>query len=188
MRMKTGSVYWFKYNKYKHDKTPIALILWPGDSKSLCHAINLNYLPNDLNEKVIQFITKVASGKLSANDMRSLYHSYIKKRLHPVIQRAYRTYKPKEISYPRLVCNGFNETLGWLYKFKSKLTKKETTKLQKRIATKINVVKEVKKETRKLKEPKEMVQEVKEYVNKAAEMIKKIEERNSKKKRTRGFK
>ena len=188
MKMKTGSVYWFKYNNFKHDRTPIALILYPGDGKSPCHAININYLPDNLTERVIKFITMVASRQLSDRNMRGLYHDYIKKKLNPVVQLAYRTYSPKEISGPKIICKGFDESLGFLYRYKTKFTKKETKKLHTIIKTKVVAGKEAREEligNKKRINAKAMGKKVEQFVKEAAETTKKLQERKENKKYTK---
>lgn len=152
MKLKTGNIVWFRYNRYKEDKSPIALILYGGDAHHPVHAINLNYLPDNLNEKVVDMISKIASKQLDAKDMKQLYHSYMKKRLHPIIAAGYRTYTLSEIREPKIVSYGFAESISFIHKFKTKFSKEETKQLKAVIEKKIDLGKQAKKniETKKI--------------------------------------
>lgn len=185
MRLKTGYIVWFRYAKYKHDRRPLALILYGGGP--LVHAINLHYLDTDLNDKVINFIIKIISKELSARDMRALYHDYLKKKLHPVIQRAYRTYKIDEIAKPVLVSRGFHETVGYLDRFtRKKYDKKEINQIKKKIKKQIKAEKEIakKKQIAKLT-PKQLDDAIKNYVKQMSDSSQKLQERSKKGKYTR---
>ena len=137
MRLKQGTITWFKYNRYKVDKEPIALILYGGDSHNNIHALNLNYLSNNLSSRVFNMVAQIASRRLKANDVRRLYYDYMKGRMHPVLAKAYRTYKPNEISRPRIISPGFQETLKWLDKFKRKFSDKEVKKIKTQVKKKV---------------------------------------------------
>jgi len=168
MKLRTGNIVWFRYNKYKHDKEPIVLILYGG--KPLVHAINFHYLKKELEDRVYNFIIKVISKELSAKDMRSLYHDYIKGRMHPVVKRAYRTYKFEEINRPIVISKGFHETVGFLQKFKKKLSKKNIKQLKTVVMKKVDAGKEAKKNVLQNITPQEAERRAKKYMK----MIRKI--------------
>jgi hypothetical protein len=165
MRLQTGQILWFEYKKFHEDKHPIALILFDADQNDNVHAINLNYLPNDLNKNVIDMIARIASRQLNAKDIKKLYHEYMKNRLPGVIARGYRTYKRSEIKNVKLVSNGFNESLSFLHKFKTKLGREETKKIAHTIELKVNMAKAVQRTVTTAKlTPEEAERRAKEYI------------------------
>lgn len=168
MHLKTGSIVWFRYHKYREDKTPIALILFDHDRNNNVHAINLNYLPNDLTQQVINMIALIASKELDAKDMKQLYHYYMKKRLHPIIRRAYRTYKKTEITHPKLVSTGFNEMLTFLHKFKTKFTEYDKRKIHYTVDRKLRSAQYVKNilMNKTIMTPAEAEKRAREYISK----------------------
>ncbi len=162
MTLKTGTIVWFKYSKYKHDKNPLALILFDADKYGNVHAINLNYLPEKLTTQVINFIVKIISRELKANDMRELYHSYISNKMSPVVSAAYRTYKKDEIKNARIVSKGFSGAVELINK-KFKPTPAQVKTEKKTIIKQIDSGKKIMKSLEKLT-PDEALKKAQEYI------------------------
>jgi hypothetical protein len=152
MEFKTGNIYLVRYREYKHDPTPLILVLYPGHfadfhsakPMELMHAINLNYLKSALSEGVYKMIALIVTKQLSGRDTHALYHDYIKNNLHPVIRHAYRTYNPAKITNPKLVSKGFNESLGFIQKMKLSLTRSQKQQqVERLVKTKVDAAKAV---------------------------------------------
>ena len=116
MKLKTGTVVLFRYNKYREDKNPLALILHDSDKHGNVHALNLNYLPQRLTTQVVNLIMKIIEREIRTDDMRRFYHDYLRGQLNPVVSRSYRTYKKSEIKSARVVSHGFANARGVLSK------------------------------------------------------------------------
>lgn len=174
MKFKTGTIILFKYGKYRRDKQPLVLILYGGDEVNNVHGLNLHYLSNQLTDELIDFILKIISRELSKRDMKALYHDYMKKKLHPIIEKAYRTYKPSETSNAAIVSRGFNETVTILQKFKritNRLTPEDLTQIRAKIKSQIAIEKTMEKVNLKnvamktpTYSPDEIAKAVQEYV------------------------
>lgn len=131
MSLERGYIYNIAYTNYKEDPAPLVLVLYSGEKYT--HALNLRYLSPSLTEEIIQFTSKIATGRLSARDARRLYHGYIKRRLPGVVRIAYRTYFTKKIKRPRVVSRGFFEVKNFLGTLKKTYTKDEYNKVRGKI-------------------------------------------------------
>ena len=89
--LERGHIYHFIYKGYKHDPVPLVLILWAGDG--VVHGINVNYLPKDIRENLVDMLAKMAMGFVDWRDAYNFYHSYLKHKAPRMIRLSYRTYK-----------------------------------------------------------------------------------------------
>lgn len=115
-KFEAGCIYRAKYLNYHIDKYPLILILHANDS--YVHAINLNYLPKQLKEEVIDLIAMVATKQLPGSDTYKLYHNYIKSKLPRVIRFAYRKYFTYMFKDPVQVSKGFWHIKNFLWHIK----------------------------------------------------------------------
>lgn len=115
---KKGCIYRTRYRRYKHDKTPLILVLYAD--KTIVHALNINYLNTEYIDEYIQFLGKyfkIITGRYSAY---SFYHKYMKRGVHNVIKKAYRTYKPDAFSSKSKITFNEIQTLSTLESLKVK--------------------------------------------------------------------
>ncbi len=133
--LEKGKIYRLRYTQYKHDPHPLALILWVGDDR--VHAINLNYLPNKLQDKVIAMIGMVCLKVVNNRSAYAFYHSFIKQNLPDVVRRAYRVYLIRHIKKRKKVSDGWNAKVFNRYKEISKLSGGEKKKAIRHIGAKL---------------------------------------------------
>ena len=151
MSIKIGNIYWFKYSGYKQDPRPLALILWNGISfaeNGLVHALNLSYLSKKLTDDVVDMISQIASGSLQMQNTRTLYYDHLKRKLHPVVQAAYRTYHPNKMRNIQIVSKGFNETTSFINTMQKKAgipSKKNTKNINILVKKKIEALDDAKR-------------------------------------------
>lgn len=134
MKLQKGWIYHFKYDRYRKDPTPLALILY-ADNK-IAHAINISYLNPILTNDLIDMLIMIANNRvdgiidtnntnkknkykiikngLDGEDTYKLYHGYIKNKLGAIVKKAYRIYFVRSIRELRPISKGFDTTTSYL--------------------------------------------------------------------------
>lgn len=181
MRLHVGYIYLFKYFNYKRDRQPLVLVLYQGihptTGNHIIHGININYLRKDLTTDLIEMLTQIATKQLDARNMYRFYHSYMKKKIHPIIAKAYRIYLVTYLGKPYIVSRGFNETHSFLSSLIMSKTRSEN-KIKTKLTDEIMLGKEYPENAKTLSENRstsvgDVLDNVKNYFNQIKEHLNK---------------
>lgn len=141
--LNAGNIYSFYYKRYKHDPSPLALVLYCD--ATICHALNFHYLfTKNLNDDLIHMIAALATHNIRLYSMYSHYHNWMKKHIPGVIENAYRTYKPKHITEVKQITRGYWGITTFLNQVRAKNKHLALSSVQKRLSQKINAAKALK--------------------------------------------
>ena len=124
------------------DPNPLVLVLYCDDK--ICHCLNFHYLPGQLSDQLINMIAQISIKKLKPKSMYSHYHGWMKNHIPSVIRKAYRTYKPNQITGEKKITSGFWGIKTFLNEIQNKNTHKKLSTIQKRLSEKVNKKKVVK--------------------------------------------
>jgi hypothetical protein len=162
-KLNTGNIYSFHYRRYKQDPNPLVLVLYCDND--ICHSLNFHYLPKKLNNKLIHMIARLALKQLKTRSTYALYHNWMKKYIPDIIKRAYRTYKPNQMTSIKRITYGYWGITSFLKYIDKQEEHKKLSTVQERLSKKIN-----KQKTKKITKQKKINVEklddyIKNYVN-----------------------
>lgn len=101
-----GCIYKMQYSNYKHDPSPLILVLYSGIRYT--HALNLNYLNTSEKQYIGRLLYALKKGNQVINS-RILYLLLKRDVYTSIVKKSYRTYFSNRILQPRMVSAGFTQ-------------------------------------------------------------------------------
>lgn len=116
-----GTIYSFRYRNFKHDPTPLILVLYSGP-RSFVHVsghytdgINLHYLSSADRMWLARTIYLIKRGNQRMNPY--LFYRFLKLNRPNIVRVAYRRYHTNMIGNPRMVSAGWTHLSKLVYPF-----------------------------------------------------------------------